>query len=380
MRSLSSPLRSQPHARRTAQLRPRLSCGRAGAAAVAAPEALTSLLLDDLRASWVDGEEQDYTVEPESSDVTGRLPTDLVGTFFRNSSGLHARDGLRPQQPLDGDGLLLRASFSAGRAHVRSAFVRTASFVAEEAAGRSLFAGPFTRGSVTGGLAIPFTLQDSIKNTGNTHVALWNDRLWALWEGAPPHAIDPDSLATLGLSDFGGAVPAGAPFAAHYKVLTAPGGARTLVNFGVRQLPSGGAEVALYEAPEGGAAVCAGSCVLPGKAFAFFHDAVVTPSYLVLFANPTELDAVKLMTQFPLGQASVAEARARAPAPPAGPPAAPHAPAAPRSASRSAARCRCRCWCSAARTSPPAPCACSTCRRASCSTTPTALSRPTGWR
>ena len=64
-------------------------------------------------------------------------------------------------------------------------------------------------------------------NVSNTSVVMDGDRLLSLWEGGPPFALDPATLETRGLEEFGGTVKA---FSAHPKRDPETG---ELFNFGI---------------------------------------------------------------------------------------------------------------------------------------------------
>ena len=68
-----------------------------------------------------------------------------------------------------------------GRAFFRNRFVRTAGFLAEQAARRPLLRTTFSKGAADGGrLFNPFDL--TFKNVANTGVLHWGGKLYALWE------------------------------------------------------------------------------------------------------------------------------------------------------------------------------------------------------
>lgn len=46
---------------------------------------------------------------------------------------------------------------------------------------------------------------------------------------------------------------------------------------------------------------------LPAAAFGFFHDVAVTENYYVLLENPTRLDFWKLLSEYTVGKACIAE-------------------------------------------------------------------------
>lgn len=55
-----------------------------------------------------------------------------------------------------------------------------------------------------------------VRSTANTNVVYWHGKLLALKEDSPPYALDPVTLETLGIYDFGGQLPS-LTFTAHPK-------------------------------------------------------------------------------------------------------------------------------------------------------------------
>ena len=55
------------------------------------------------------------------------------------------------------------------------------------------------------------------KNIANTHVVKLGDEILALWEAAGPHAMDPDTLDTIGLTTLKGVLKPNEAFSAHPK-------------------------------------------------------------------------------------------------------------------------------------------------------------------
>ncbi len=140
--------------------------------------------------------------------VIGELPRGLAGTLFRN--------GPNPQFPavdpsqhhwFAGDGMIHAFTLAEGRAAYRNRWVRTDKWLAEHAAGRSLV-------SAFGGPSDP---DATVANTGvaNTNIVWHAGRLLALEEGHLPFEIDPATLATRGVRDFGALE---GPFTAHPKL------------------------------------------------------------------------------------------------------------------------------------------------------------------
>ena len=72
--------------------------------------------------------------------VEGDLPDDLYGVYLRNTENpLHP--AIVRYHPFDGDGMIHKVSFRDGKVSYRNRFVRTDGLLAEQEAGRSLWAG-----------------------------------------------------------------------------------------------------------------------------------------------------------------------------------------------------------------------------------------------
>lgn len=131
-------------------------------------------------------------------EVVGDLPQDLAGTWYRC--------GPDPQYPpfmgddiyINGDGMMSMFRFQGGHADFKSRYVRTERFLAERKARRSLFGlyrNAYTDHPSVAGLG---------RGTANT-TAVWHaGRLFALKEDSRPYEIDPDTLETRGIFDWGG--------------------------------------------------------------------------------------------------------------------------------------------------------------------------------
>jgi carotenoid cleavage dioxygenase-like enzyme len=137
--------------------------------------------------------------------VIGELPRGLNGTLFRN--------GPNPQFPsqhhwFSGDGMVHAFTLRDGQASYRNRWVGTAKFQAEGAAGRALISGYSTSPGPDGAFAD--------EGAANTNVVWHAGRLLALEEGHLPIELDPATLATRGVQNFGGAVEG--PFTAHPKI------------------------------------------------------------------------------------------------------------------------------------------------------------------
>jgi len=146
----------------------------------------------------------DLEVDLLDIPVKGRLPRQLNGTLLRI--------GPNPLFPVEGghwfegDGMVHAFHVADGRVGYQNRWVRTGRWLAERASGRAL----------PGGLA-DVAADEGLANTNIVHHA---GRLLALEEAHLPVAMQLDGLATLGSTDFDGAVSdsIAGPFTAHPKV------------------------------------------------------------------------------------------------------------------------------------------------------------------
>ncbi|NJK41866.1 MAG: Apocarotenoid-15,15'-oxygenase [Acaryochloridaceae cyanobacterium SU_2_1] len=245
--------------------------------------------------NWAGGhqsltEEYDYWID----EIEGEIPQELKGTVFRNGPGLLDVGGTPLYHPFDGDGMICALTFDQGKAHFRNRFVKTAGYLAEQAAGKNSVSGGclglLSRG---GWLANAFDI--NFKNIANTHVIYWAGKLLALWEADQPYRLDPATLETLGLEDFSGLLKPGDPFSAHPRILKGATAAEDrLVTFSVK--PGLSSVVKVYEFDTQANLVHQDQFSMPG--FAFIHDFAVTPHYYIFFQNPVTLNPLPFVLGF----------------------------------------------------------------------------------
>ena len=164
-------------------------------------------------------EEHSYRID----DIDGQVPAGLRGTLFRNGSGRNELGGQWFPHWFDGDGMISAIRFDDGGIHYRNRYVATDNYRDETRAGRIVHRG-FGKMRPGGVLANAFRQP---ANVSNTSVVMEHGRLLSLWEGGPPVALDPATLATLDVEVFGGTVKA---FSAHPKIDPETG---ELFNFGI---------------------------------------------------------------------------------------------------------------------------------------------------
>ena len=238
-------------------------------------------------------------VEEELTDVPlaavrGSVPAELNGIFYRNGPGRLERGGQRVHHPFDGDGMIAAMRFEDGRACLTNRYVRTSGWLAEEAAGKVLYRGVFGSQKPGGRLANAFDLR--LKNIANTNVVRLGDQLLALWEAAEPHALDPITLETRGLSRLDGVLKKGEAFSAHPRFDPGHHGSPRMVTFGVKTGPRSTIRLMEFatDGPEAGRLLHDRSDSFPG--FAFLHDFAITANWAVFLQNAIAFNPIPYVT------------------------------------------------------------------------------------
>ncbi|SFC30663.1 carotenoid oxygenase family protein [Massilia yuzhufengensis] len=209
------------------------------------------------------------------ASITGRLPPDLQGSFYRNGPGRFELGGERYHHWFDGDGFVQRWRIQDCRVRHQGRFVETRRFTDESAAGQFLYPSFGTYVARRG-----FRDNDSM-NAANTNLLPFNGHVYALWEGGSAHEIDPETLATAGVKTWRDDLRA-MPFSAHPK-LDPQGG---MWNFGA--LPGAG-QLALYQIGSDGQVLR--TALVPVPRQAMVHDFAVSAKHLVFLIPPYDLQA-----------------------------------------------------------------------------------------
>src|SRR5215468_7750660 len=155
-------------------------------------------------------------------EVTGEIPRDLNGTFYRNGPN-PAYEPRGRYHWFDGDGMIHAIALRDGRASYRNRWVRSRGLGEEREAGRALYPGLLD----IGGGEVP-----QFKNTANTNIVAHAGKLLALMEAALPTELALCTLETVGPYDFGGKLAG--PMTAHPKLDPETG---EMVFFGYSVLP-----------------------------------------------------------------------------------------------------------------------------------------------
>lgn len=220
--------------------------------------------------------------------IAGRVPAGLDGVWWRNGPGRFERGGVAYGHPFDGDGLMVRLDLGPAGSRVRTRFVRTPEFLAEQRADKILYRGFGT--PRPGGIAANL-MRLRFKNAANTSVMWHAGKLHALWEGGAPTRLDPTTLATLGSDDLGGVLRGGGltadTFSAHPCRDDKTG---TLYNFGLRWGLR--QRLVIYALDARGGARIERSIAL-GR-LTFVHDFMLTPNWFVFLLPAMRFDIMRM--------------------------------------------------------------------------------------
>lgn len=215
--------------------------------------------------------------------LEGQIPSALRGSLYRNGPVLFERGGERIAHWFDGDGAILGVHFKEGSATGVYQTVQTAGFLAEQKTQRFQLAGYGRRAPG------PFWKSGSnlSKNTANTSVLALDNRLLALWEGGNPHALDLQTLETLGVDNLE-SLESGEAFSAHPKRDPQTG---DIYNFGVafgRQT-----YLKLYRCDRTGKMLH--RTKIPLKRIPLIHDFVLAGPYLIFCVSPVALNPLPVL-------------------------------------------------------------------------------------
>jgi carotenoid cleavage dioxygenase len=203
--------------------------------------------------------------------VSGRIPNDLKGHFFRNGPALHNIGADRFEHWFDAPGMVQRFTFANNTVTHHGRLVETSRNVAEAKAGGILFSayGTHAHDLGSGGSA-------DGQNVGNISLVQHAGELLALWEGGSAHVIDPNSLETEGRKNWSPETT-GLPFGAHPRI-DQDG---SMWNIGYSTDP---AALILYHIAADGQLLR--TKILPQTATFMIHDFMITASKIVIVAPP----------------------------------------------------------------------------------------------
>ncbi|MEM8706741.1 MAG: carotenoid oxygenase family protein [Actinomycetota bacterium] len=140
-------------------------------------------------------------------DVEGEIPDDLAGVYLRNTEQA-VFEPVKRYHPFDGDGMVHSIGFANGEAKYANRFVRTEGFLAEQEAGRSLWAG-ITEHPRNAVADHGWGARSMMKDNASTDVIVHRgDVLASFYQCGELYRLDPHTLETKGTTEWGGFFPA----------------------------------------------------------------------------------------------------------------------------------------------------------------------------
>jgi carotenoid cleavage dioxygenase len=211
-------------------------------------------------------------------EVEGEIPAGLDGAYLRNSADPQYPPLLGTDIFLNGDGMVHMVRFENGHADLKTRYVNTEKLALERKARRALFGAyrnPFTDDATVAG-------KDN--GTANTSVMWHGGRLFALKESQRPMELDPLTLETRGLWDFGGKLTS-QTFTAHPKLDPETG---ECIAFGYNTTGRASKVVEIYTIDASGALVRTESFEAPYPSM--IHDFHVSRNHIVFTICPMVCD------------------------------------------------------------------------------------------
>ncbi|WP_204114512.1 carotenoid oxygenase family protein [Shimia biformata] len=159
--------------------------------------------------------ELEYTAKGPDLQVIGEVPKDLQGMYVRNGHN-QVHDPIGKYHPFDGDGMLHAIWFNEGKVEYRNRYTRTTGFLAEQAAGKSLWPGiiePKKYGRRGWGSI------GKMKDNSGTDVAVHAGKIIvAMSQCSEGYRLDPLTLETLGPDEDWSQVLGDRGICSHFKV------------------------------------------------------------------------------------------------------------------------------------------------------------------
>jgi carotenoid cleavage dioxygenase len=138
--------------------------------------------------------------------VEGAVPDDLSGVYIRNTEN-PLFEPIKRYHPFDGDGMLHSIRFANGEVRYANRFVRTAGFLAEQAAKQSLWAG-ITEHPSNAIADHGWGARTMMKDNASTDVIVHNGRaLASFYQCGELYGLDPVTLENLGPTRWNGRFP-----------------------------------------------------------------------------------------------------------------------------------------------------------------------------
>jgi len=215
-----------------------------------------------------------FDAEVLDCELRGSIPRELDGAFYRMHLDWLYPPRFQDEPTLSADGYISMFRFRNGIADYRGRYVRTNRFDRQLAARKQLYGyyrNPYTDDPEVRNIANP-----GERTTANTTPVILAGRLYATKEDGLPYRIDPNTLQTLGVEDFGGRWES-QTFTAHPKVDPRTG---ELVAFGYEASGLASRDVFLCTFDKSGGIRSPMRFEVPHATM--LHDIAITPEHVVI--------------------------------------------------------------------------------------------------
>ncbi len=143
-----------------------------------------------------------FGAEVLDCEVTGTIPAELDGAFYRMHADWFYPPQLSDEASLSADGYVSMFRFKDGIVDYRGRYVRTDRFSRQLAARRQLYG--YYRNPYTDSPEVRNIDNPGERTTANTTPVVLGGKLYATKEDGLPYQLDPNTLETLRQEDFGG--------------------------------------------------------------------------------------------------------------------------------------------------------------------------------
>lgn len=218
----------------------------------------------------------------EALRTDGKLPDDLDGTLYRNVPAIFDQYGERVQHWFDPETAVAACRIRGGKAEAAVKLIEIPGMVRERRVKKRSYAR-------FGTPIVSFfreVLMNERRNPAGTSILCWNDRLFATSEAGQPVELDPESLATKGVSDLEGTILHF--FGAHPHAVSER---KALYNIGIQMTRN--TTVTVYELPFGGAARRLTQVTIPGAVM--LHDFMVTRNHIIIPVPAFRIDMLPIV-------------------------------------------------------------------------------------
>jgi carotenoid cleavage dioxygenase len=239
--------------------------------------------------------------------IEGAIPLDFPdGLYVRNgpnprfeTTNVQSVLGRSAHHWFEGDGMLHAVRFADGKASFRNRYVRTTSFLKEEAVGESLHRPAVMTtppATILNAIANSQTFEEGAKDHANTSIVFHGGRLLAITEGAAmPTEVSPVDLSTVGTFDFGGDTKLPA-FTAHPRI-DPKTGELVFASYSFFQ-PNSDLEGGVHIGVVGPDGVLKHSAKIPSASRnSLMHDCAITEKWTVITDFPLVIDPSQLFTK-----------------------------------------------------------------------------------